>query len=152
MPPSSPRACSNGTRLTSFNPVADELVGPCRDDRGRVGVGGAAVRRVVLEPAVGGRVVRRRHDDAVGEPAREPDGLPAVRAEDRVRHGRGRRVAVAVVDEHLDAVGDEDLEGRPPGRLGQAVRVAADEERPVEALGGAVLDRSPASSRGCGPR
>ena len=39
------------------------LLNPARD----VGVGGTAVRRVVLEPAVLGRVVRGRDDDPVGE-------------------------------------------------------------------------------------
>ncbi len=79
-----------------------------------------------------------RDDDAIGE----PDGagrLPTVRAEDRVRHPRSGRAAVAVIDEHLDAVRHEDLEGRLPGGLGQAVGVAADEEGPVEPLGGPVF-------------
>ena len=45
--------------------VAQERVGPFLDPRRHVGVGRAAVRRVVLEAAVLGRVVRRRDDDAV---------------------------------------------------------------------------------------
>jgi hypothetical protein len=49
-------------------------------------------------------------------------------------HGRGRREAVAVVDEDGDVVGDEDLEGGGPRRLGQRVGVATDEERAVVAL------------------
>ncbi len=50
-------------------PVAggEQLVGPVRDPPGDVGVGRAAVGRVVLEAAVAGRVVRRRDDDAVGQ-------------------------------------------------------------------------------------
>ena len=77
-------------------------------DPGRgIGVGRAAVRRVVLEPAVRGRVVRRGHDDAVGEPR----GLAEVGAQDRVRHRGGGGVPVPVVDQHGHVVGHEHLEG-----------------------------------------
>ena len=48
-------------------PAGDQLVGALRDHARRVGVGRAAVGRVVLEAAVGRRVVRRRDHDAVGE-------------------------------------------------------------------------------------
>ena len=43
-----------------------------RSTRVIVGVGRAAVRRVVLEAAVLGRIVRRRDDDAVGQAAGWP--------------------------------------------------------------------------------
>ena len=56
-----------------------------------------------------------------------------------MRDGGRRRVAVPVVDEHLDAVADEHLERRPPGRFGETVGVAADEERTVEPLVRAVV-------------
>ncbi len=119
------------------HPGRDQLVGPGGDDAGRVGVGGTAVRRVVLEAAVGGRVVRRGDDDAVGEAG--AGGPPAVGADDRVGDRRGRRVAVAVVDQHGDVVGRQHLERRRPRGLGQGVRVAADEERTVVALRAAVV-------------
>ena len=45
---------------------AEQGVGAVLDRGGDVGVGRAAVGRVVLEPAVGRRVVRRGDDDAVG--------------------------------------------------------------------------------------
>ncbi len=49
-------------------PVAGEqLVRALGDPPGRVGVGGPAVRRVVLEAAIARGVVRRGDDDAVGE-------------------------------------------------------------------------------------
>ena len=98
-----------------------------------VGVGRPAVGRVVLEAAVGGRVVRRGHDDAVGQPAGRV--LAAVGAQDRVRHRRGRRVAVAVVDEHGHVVGGEHLQRGGPGRLrerrGCRVRRTAGRRTPV---------------------
>ena len=47
-------------------PGREQLVGAAGDPAGGVGVGRAAVRRVVLEAAVRRRVVRRGDDDAVG--------------------------------------------------------------------------------------
>ena len=131
--------------LDALEPGADELVGPGGDDLRRVRVRGAAVRRVVLEAAVVGRVVRRGDDDAVGETGAgrhtvDSGDLAPVGDEDRVRHRRSRRVAVGRVDEHGDVVGDEHLEGRGPRRLGQPVGVATEEERPVEALRLPVVD------------
>ena len=60
-------AAANGMRLTPALPLAQQLVGPVLDPLRDVGVGRAAVGRVVLEAAVLGRIVRRRDDDAVGE-------------------------------------------------------------------------------------
>ena len=51
-----------------------------------------------------------------------------------MRQRRGRRVAVAVVDEHGHVVGGQHLERRRPRGLGQPVGVAADEQRPVVPL------------------
>ena len=49
------------------------------------------------------------------------------------------REAVGGVDEHRDVVRDQHLDRAHPGRLGQPVRVPAEEQRAVEALGRAVL-------------
>ena len=111
-----------------------QLVGLVLDPAGDRGVGRAAVGWVVLEAAVLGRVVGRRDDD----PVREVLRAPAVVAEDRVRDDRGGGVAVGGVHAHVDAVRDEDLQRGPERRLGQGVRVAADEQRPVRALAGAI--------------
>ena len=54
-------------------------------------VRGAAVSRVVLEAAVGGRVVGGRDDDAVGEVA----SRPRLYDQDRLGDGGGRGEAVA---------------------------------------------------------
>ena len=82
------------------------------------------------------------NDDAVGQAvalgAQVTRG--AVRAEDGDGHGGGGRVGAARVDARVDAGGREDLQGGAPRGLAQGVGVAADKQRTVEALGGAVLD------------
>ena len=69
----------------------DELVRAAGDDLGGVRVGRPAVGRVVLEPAVRGRVVRRRDDDAVGQAlgGAAVERLARVGAQDRVRDAPG---------------------------------------------------------------
>ncbi len=132
----------------------EEFVGPGGDPAGGVGVGRAAVGRVVLEAAVLGRVVRRRDDDAVGEGggAAGAGRAVAVVAQDRVRD-RGRRgVAVVGVDQHGHVVGREDLERGRPRRLGECVSVTAEEQRTVDPIAPIGTRRSPVWSRRCGPR
>ena len=128
---------ANGTRSHAVEPGREQLVGAAGDPAGRVGVGRPAVGRVVLEPAVVRRVVRGRDDDPVGQAGSAR--APAVGAQDGVRHRRRRRVAVGGVDQHGDTVGGEHLEGADPRRLRQGVGVPAEEQRPVDALLGAVL-------------
>ena len=81
-------------------------------------------------------------DDAVGQAvalgAQVARG--AVRAEDGDGHGGGGRVGAARVDARVDAGGREDLQGGAPRGLAQGVGVAADKQRTVDALGGAVFD------------
>ena len=73
--------------------------------------------------------MRRRDHDAVGEAA-----LAAlVVGQDRMRDHRRRRVAVMLVDHHLDAVGREHFERARQRRLGQRMGVDADEQRSVDA-------------------
>ena len=117
--------------------AADQLVGAGGDDARRVGVGRPAVRRVVLEAAVLGRVVRRGDHDPVGEARARR--TPLVGADDRVADRGSGREPVAVVDQHGHVVGDQHLERRGPGRLGEGVGVAPDEERAVVALLRAVV-------------
>ena len=90
-----------------------------------IGIGRAAMRRIVFVAAVLGWIMRRRDDDAVGKAAR-----PAlVVAQDRVRdHGR-RRVAAAIVDHDVDAVGGKHFDRAHQRRFGQRVGVDADEQR-----------------------
>jgi hypothetical protein len=54
--------------------------------------------------------------------------------EDRVRDHRGRRGAVAGVEHDVDPVRAQHLDDRARRRLGQRMRVAAEEERAVDAL------------------
>ena len=115
--------------------AAQDLVGALGDRAGGVGVGRAAVGRVVLEPAVARRVVRRRHDDAVGQIG----VAAAVVGQDRVADRRRRRVAVGRIDHRHNVIGGQHLQRRHPGRLGQTVGVAADEQRAGGALRRAVL-------------
>ena len=103
-----------------------------------IGVGRAAMRRIVFVAAVFRRIVRRRDHDAIGEPIR-----PAlVVGQDRVRdRGRGR-IAAALVDHDVDAVGGEHFDGARQRGLGKRMRVDADEQRPGETrLLAVVADR-----------
>ena len=78
------------------------------DPRRHIAVGRAAVRRVVLEPAVLGRIVRRRDDD----PIRLPGRAAAVVREDRMRDRPASACSPSsVVDEDLDVVGRQHFEG-----------------------------------------
>ena len=125
--------------------AADVGVGAVGDPARGVGVGRAAVRRVVLEAAVGGRVVARGDDDAVGEAGVRGEVVDAadlalVGPQDRVAHRGGGGVAVLRVDEDAHVVGDEHLDRARPRRLGEPVGVAPEEQRPVEALLTAVVD------------
>ena len=116
--------------------VAQERVGPFLDPRRHVGVGRAAVRRVVLEAAVLGRVVRRRDDDAVRA---MPGDATAVVHENRVRDDRCRGHALIALDDRVHPVGDEHLERRALSRLGQRVGVLPHVERAVDPLAAPVI-------------
>ena len=105
------------------------------DLAGHVGIGRAAMRRIVFVAAILGRIVRRRDDDAVGEPA-----CPAlVVAQDRMRDDGGRRVAAARVDHDVDAVRGKYLHRAGQRRLGQRMGIDADEQRPGQSGFAAVI-------------
>ena len=123
-------------------------VGLVLDPAGDVGVGRAAVGRVVLEAAVLGRVVGGGDHDAVGQVV-APVPVPG---QDGQRQRRGRGRPVARVDPHLDPVGGQHLQGGALGRLGQGVGVAAQEQRPVDPLWPRGSGRWPRWWPGCGPR
>ena len=88
------------------------------------------MRRVVLEPAVLRRVVRRCDDD----PVRVPGCPTTVVSKDGVGDDGRRGVAVIAVDHDFDAVGGEHLEGADEGRLGQRVGVHSHEQRTGDLL------------------
>jgi hypothetical protein len=107
-----------------------EIVGAVLHPARHVGVGGSAVRRVVLEAAVLWRIVGGCHHDPVGEVVR----MAAVVDEDRARdRGRGREAIVAL-DHRLYAVRRQHLERGALGGSGERVRVLAQIERAVDAL------------------
>ena len=105
-------AAANGTRFTPALPPRSSSLARSWTHLRHVGIGGAAVGRVVLEAAVLGRIVRRRDDDAVGEVLL----AAAVVDEDGSRDDRRRRDAVVALDDGLHAVGRQDLQRRALGR------------------------------------
>ena len=111
------------SRSSSFASILD----PARDAR----VGGAAVRRVVLEAAVLGRIVRRRDHDAVGETAL---AAAVVRRGSRARSPASacsRRRSTIITSTPLAASTSRALRVRG---LRQRVGVDAEEQRTVDAL------------------
>ena len=95
------------------------------------------MRWVVFEPAVVGRVVRRRDDHPVGRTRR----TAPVMGQNGVGNDRGRRVAAPALDPDLHPVRREDLEGRDEGRLGEGMGVDAEKEGAGDPLGPPVLRR-----------
>ena len=113
-------------------------VGGLFDLGGHVGIGRAAMRRVVFVAAILGRIVRGRDDDAIGKPA----GAALVVAQDRMRDDRRRRIAAALVDHDVDAVGGKYLHRARQRRLGQRMGIDADEQRAGQpGLAAVVADR-----------
>ena len=98
-----------------------ERIGPVLDPPCYVRVRRPAIRRIVFEPAVLGRIVRRRDDDAV----RQPVLAVAVVDEDGPRNHRRGRHPVVGLDDGPDIVGGEHFERGALGRTGQRVRVLA---------------------------
>ncbi|MCY1225754.1 hypothetical protein D9M72_379590 [compost metagenome] len=123
--------------LDAAEPVFQEFVGPVGDPAGGVGVCGSAVRRVVLEAAVTGRVVAGSDHNSVS--LRGAGGGVPVVGEDGVAQRRRGRVAVAGVDQHVHAVGRQHLECGVLRRFAEGVRVLCHVQRSGDALAGAVF-------------
>ena len=122
--------CATGMRTIPLRSAREERIRRFLNPRRDLRVGGTAVGRVVLEAAAVGRVVRGRNDDAIGAMRL----ATAVMNQDRMRHGRSRRVFAALRDHDFDAVGREHFEGAVQCGAGQGMRIDADEKRPVDAL------------------
>ncbi len=121
--------------LHAVQPAFEQRVGAALNPSGDVSIGRSAVRRVVFESAVVGRIVRRRDHDAVGAIF----FAAAVVDQDRVRD-RGRRREFAVGRNHDGhAVRGKHFERGFERRLRQRVRVGADEQRAIDVLRGAVF-------------
>ena len=114
---------------------AQQFIGAVLDGAGHRRVGRSAVRRIVLETAVFGRVVRWRDHDAVRESVRPS----AVRHQDGARDHRRRRDTVALLDDGRNPVGGQHLESGPLRHSGKRVRVLAHEERARVTLALSIL-------------
>jgi len=124
-----------GHPLHSGQSPRQQPVGFILDDFGRLAVGRAAVRRIVLKAPVRRRIVGGGDHDSIGEA-----GAPAaIMGQDGVRDHRGGQIAAPPLDDELDTVGRHHLHSRDKGRLGQGVGVHAQKERPVDALPQAVV-------------
>ena len=129
---------SHGHRLGPLHlaiVVENQLVRPIGDPVRGIAVGRPAVRRVVFEAAIAGRIVAWGDHNSIGEicvPAR-------VVGDDRMAERGSRHEVVKRINQHVDSVGHEHLERRRFGRSAESMGVAADEERPGDALPGSIL-------------
>ncbi len=114
-----------GNSAHAVEVLLEQCVGGALDPCRRNGIGRAAIRRVVLEAAVLGRIVRGGDDDPVGKTAL----ARLVVGQDRVRNDGRRRVPAARVDHHVNIVGGEYLQRACQRGRGKRVRVDADEQR-----------------------
>ena len=95
----------------------------------------STIRRVVLEAAVLGRIMRRGDDDPIGEAAL----AVLVVAQDGVRNDGRRRVPAALVDHHVNLIAGKYLEGAGQGGLRQRVGVNSDEQRAGDAASAPLM-------------
>ena len=122
----------------AFDPgiaAQEQLVGPVLDPFRDIGIGRAAVGRVVLEAAILRGIVRRRDDDAI----RRVLLAAAIIHEDGPRDDRRRRDAVVGLDDRRHPVGCQHLQRGALRRPGQRVRVLAHVERTVRAMAATVI-------------
>ena len=120
----------------------EDFVGALSDPRGRVGVRGSTVRRVVLESAVTRRVVAGGDDDTVGQslPRRAQVLGCTICAEDRHGNRRGRSVGTACVDANINVISGQDLQSSAPCGFAERMSVATNEERAIETLLSSVVN------------
>ena len=129
------RAASKGTRFTPSSCFRKKFVGAVLDKRGGFAVGRSAVRRIVFETAILGRIVRGRDDDAV----RQASFPAAVVVQNGVRNGGCGRVLTLGREHHGYGVGGQHFQRTGERRLGQRMRVDAEEKRPADPVLAPVL-------------
>ena len=97
-------------RRTFYIPIVlpQQIVRAILNPFGNRGIGRAAFGRIVFEAAVGGRIVRRRDHDAVGQ-AR---GATAIVSQNRARDDGRRREAARALNEGFSTVGGQHFQGR----------------------------------------
>ena len=104
------------------------------DPGGDARVGRTAVRRIVFEAAILGRIVRGRDDDAVGQPVLAPEIVD----EDRLGNRRRRGVFATLRYHRLDPVCRQDFQGALEGGPRQRMAIAADEQGSGDMLAPAI--------------
>jgi len=114
--------------------ACQQIVGRALDRPCRRGIGRSAMWRTILEATVSRRVVRRRDDDPVGQPARP---RPVV-AKDGMRDERRWCKTLVGIDHRCHAAGDQHLDHRAQRGSRQCVRVDTDEQRAVDAARPAI--------------
>ena len=112
-----------GDAVDAAQTVLEKAVGGALDGGGDIGIRRAAIGRIIFEAAIFRRIMRRRDHDAVGKAT----VAAPVMGQDGARNHRRRRITVALVDHHLDAIGREHFQRARQGRLRQRVGVDADE-------------------------
>ncbi len=100
-----------------------------------VGVGGAAVGRIIFEAAVFRRIVRRRDDNAVGQTG----FASAIVNNNGAGNNRRWRHAIGALNDRLDLVGRQNFQRGALRRGGQRVRIFAHLKRAVDVLAAAVI-------------
>ena len=131
-----------GNALHGLVPGGQQVVGPVFDPARGVGVGRAAVRRIVFEAAVFRRIMGRGDDNAVGKLR----GALAIAGQDGMGDDRRRGIAETLLEHHLHAVGCEHLEGGYETRFREGMGVHAEKEGSGDPLGRPIF----ANGLGCG--
>ncbi len=122
----------------TIQPGFQQCVGPCFDPASDVGIGRAAVGRVVLETTVVWRIMRGRDDDAVGHTC----APPLVVDQNGMRHGWRRRVFIPFCQHHFDTICCQHFQRAGVGRLRQGMGIDPDEQWAIDAMLLAVLANS----------
>lgn len=97
--------------------------------------GRTAVGRVILEAAVAGRIVRRGDHYAV----RQAFSTSRIPAQNSVRNGGSGGKCPARGNAYSHIVGDQHFQSRTEGSFGKRVRIPTQKERPVNAVGFAII-------------
>ncbi len=101
----------------------EQLIGPPLDNAGDVGVGRAAVGRIVFEAPILGRIVRRRDDDAVAQLL----AATVIVYQDGAGNDRRGGHPVIALDDGLHSVGRQHFQRRALSGVAEGMRVFAHE-------------------------
>ncbi len=96
------------------------------------------MRWIVLETAILGRIMRRRHHDAI----RQPHFSASIEIEDGTRDRGSRRVRALGSDAYVNVVGCQHFHRGGERGLGKRMRIDAQKERPVDSFIFAIVTDS----------